>query len=99
MSPITYSQDAKSDLISIGRYLVDQAGHEIASVLLKRIRDRVEAIPSFPSSNPLVPEAGQSVRRLLVGRYLILYRVEVSTIVIVRVLHSSQSLSAALLSR
>ena len=96
---IIYSADAIADLASTARYLIYQAGDTIATATLKRMRRRIESLTLFPASNPLVPEAGANIRRVIVGSYLILYRVEESSIVVVRVLHTSRDVSAALMRR
>ncbi len=99
MRRLIYAEEAKADLTAIGRYIAEQAGYAIANDLLERIRLRIENIPQVPKSHPVVPELGPGLRRMIVDRYLILYRVDDSVIYIIRVLHSARDISATLMPR
>jgi plasmid stabilization system protein ParE len=99
MPPIVYSADAIADLAAIAHHLSTEVGLGVAAALLDRMRHRIGALASFPAYYPLVSEAGVDIRRTVVARYLVLYRMEISAIVVVRVLHTSRDVSAALMGR
>ena len=95
MSSIQYLPSAIADLdeifFQIGRENVDAADRMIG-----RIYSSAHRLADFPESAPLRPDIGKGVRSLVVGRYLLLYRVEGSRVEVVRVIHGSRDVTALL---
>ncbi len=97
MRSIVYAPEAQADLAAIGAYIAEQASETTAGRFLGRIRRTIEDMAHFPGSRPLVPELGADIRRLVVGRYLIFYRFDETTVFIVRVLHGARNITKKLI--
>jgi toxin ParE1/3/4 len=65
-----------------------------------RLTDRIAAatgrLADFPESGAPRPELGPGARSIIVGRYLILYRVGPDSVDILRVVHGARELGALL---
>lgn len=57
-----------------------------------RIVEATNRLSAFPDSGAPRPEIGSAVRSIVVGRYLVLYRVGPDSVDIVRVVHGAREL-------
>lgn len=63
---------------------------------VRLIVDTTDRLVEFPNSGPSRPELAPGARSLVVGRYLVLYRVGPDSVDIVRVVHGARELSRLL---
>ena len=83
---------AENDLIGIWRSIADHT--EIgANRFLKLLDTRMDSLNDFPNRGANRPEFGLSVRILVEGRYVIIYRKIRSKVEILRVVHGSMDLA------
>jgi toxin ParE1/3/4 len=57
-----------------------------------RIADATDRLTDYPESGTPHPELGPGIRSLVVGRYVVLYRVGPDSVDIVRVVHGAREL-------
>jgi toxin ParE1/3/4 len=67
-----------------------------AERLVSRIFDAAKSLARFPEKGPRRPEIGEAARSLVVGRYLILYRVGPDSVDILRIVHGARDLGGLL---
>ena len=65
---------------------------EAADRLTGRIAEATERLTDFPESGTPRPELGPGIRSLVVGRYLVLYRVGADSVDVVRIVHGAREL-------
>lgn len=94
MAQVTFSPEARGDLLEIVDYLLKIAGRHTARKYDARIKRVIENLEDFPEIGPLRPEAGAGVRMLVVRPYLILYSQEPHTgeVLILRILHGARNI-------
>ncbi|WP_406650256.1 type II toxin-antitoxin system RelE/ParE family toxin [Marinoscillum sp.] len=94
MVKINWTQQAKSDLISIGEY-IGQNSKKYARIQIHRIRERTRQLREHPNSGREVPELeNPRIRELILGNYRIIYCiVSDKRIDILTVHHSARLLS------
>ncbi len=71
---------------------VARDNEDAASRLLQRIVEATDRLTDFPESGTPRPELGRGVRSVVVGNYVVLYRVAPDAIEIVRVVHGARDL-------
>lgn len=84
---------AEDDLIDIWLYIAAE-NPDAADRLLDRIERRTQLLATQPFAGPARDDLDSGVRQLVVGNYLMFYRVENDTILILRVLHGKRDLAA-----
>ena len=93
MAGITRSPRAGADLDDIWLHIaLDNPG--AADRLIDRIVRRIQDLEDHPRLGPARPEISPEARMLIVGDYLVLYKVEGSDVIIVRVVHGARDLAA-----
>ena len=91
MLPIIRTSDAEEDLIAIWQY-VARDSEAAADRLLDRIESRWQQLAVYPSSGCSRDDIAPG--HLIVGEYLIFYRVGDDAIEILRVLHGRRKIEA-----
>jgi plasmid stabilization system protein ParE len=94
---ITYTEMARADLITIGERVRDVAGDDTAARFIERIIATAESLVIRPHRQRIRSELGDHVRALGYRKYLVFYTVVDTTVIILRVLHSSQDITRKLL--
>lgn len=91
MMRVRFSPSAKADLAAI-RSFISQDNPAAAARLIRLIRRRVkESIAAFPEIGESCDQLAPDLRRLVVGNYVIFYRVATS-VEIARVLHGARDI-------
>lgn len=92
MAKIVWTKSSLNDLKLIFEYIsVDS--HFYASRFVNRLVDRVEQLIIFPESGRIVPEKEDlSIRELIEGNYRIFYRLQKSSVTILRIHHSARNI-------
>jgi len=91
--PIVRSTRAEDDLIAIWLH-VGSDSEAAADRLLDRIEARWQQLATYPYSGAPRDDIAPGIRHLIVGEYLILYRVGEDAIEILRVLHGRRNIGA-----
>ena len=91
--PIVRSTRAADDLIAIWLH-VGSDSEAAADRLLDRIEARWQQLATYPYSGAPRDDIAPGIRHLIVGEYLILYRVGEDAIEILRVLHGRRNIGA-----
>ena len=93
MTNIRRTAFAESDLIGIWLYIAAESP-TAADRLLDRIERRTQLLATQPFSGVARPDLGSDLREVVVGNYLMFYRVEGGEIVILRVLNGKRDLTS-----
>ncbi|MFO1127230.1 MAG: type II toxin-antitoxin system RelE/ParE family toxin [Rhodospirillales bacterium] len=93
---IHFSQPALTDLVDIVSYTASAWGEAQAEAYIAVLQSAIERAARQPKSAPLKRLQGRALRVLAVRRHLIFYREEAEGILVVRVLHASRDVQAAL---
>jgi toxin ParE1/3/4 len=88
---LTRTERAEEDLIDIWVNIA-RDNKKAADSLLDRIDSVCRSLAAFPELGPARPDLAPDFRYMIVGRYLILYRIIVEGVEIVRVLHGARHL-------
>lgn len=91
--PIVRNTRTEDDLIAIWLH-VARDSEAAADRLLDRIEARWQQLATYPHSGAARDDIAPGIRHLIVGEYLILYRVREDAIEIVRVLHGRRKIDA-----
>jgi plasmid stabilization system protein ParE len=94
---LRYSRKFETDLEAIGDYLEREAGAQVAEALVRRIRTVSRDLLTHPQAFPIWqvrPDLG--LRRRVVGRYLIFYRVVGDVIELARIVHGARDIEGVL---
>jgi toxin ParE1/3/4 len=93
---IHLTPQARADLDSIWRYVLEQSGEELATQTVDAITDKFALFARFPNIGRRF-DAGLRyvVRTFPIDRYVIFYSVRPGKIGILRVIHGSRNLPAA----
>ena len=67
-----------------------------ATRMIERLAAGVARLADFPESGRARPEIGMGARSIVVGRYLVLYRVNGEYVDIVRVIHGAREITGLL---
>lgn len=95
MKPVDILPEARRDLDDIFDYIaLDNA--DAATRTLNRIYQAASRLQLFPESGRERPEVGEGARSILVGRYLLFYRVGRDNLEVARVIHGSRDLAGLL---
>jgi toxin ParE1/3/4 len=90
---LVWTEPALSDLECIRDYIKRDSEY-YADRFVERIIEAVEGLKKFPEMGRWVPETeGENIRELLFHNYLIIYRVETDSILILTVIHSARDLA------
>jgi plasmid stabilization system protein ParE len=94
MLRVTFSPEARRDLIEITDYLCSVASPGIARKYQIRIQLAIDGLRDIPSAGPPRREFGSHVRMLIVRPYLIFYESlpEAEDISILRILHGARDI-------
>lgn len=93
MAKITRSRRAKSDVLSIGRYIAEQSqSRATAYRFLDRIDEKIKFLARHPMAGEARPDLAANVRMFPVGNYVIFYRPADDGIEVLRVLHGSRDI-------
>lgn len=96
MAEVSISSAARSDLLSIDDYGIEQFGEEAADALNAGFERAFSQLAEFPRSAPERPEYGENIRCWMHLGYRVLYQLEGDTVVVVRILHHSRDVGKAL---
>ena len=91
MKPVFILPSADADLGEIYEWIASD-NPAAAERLVTRLATSARNLAAFPERGAPRPELGVEVRSLVVGRYLILYRVEPERVDIVRFVHGAREL-------
>jgi toxin ParE1/3/4 len=61
---------------------------------VRELRERANRVGDFPHAGPPRPKWGESIRIIVYGKYLIVYRVRDDAVQILRVVHGARDLDA-----
>jgi toxin ParE1/3/4 len=89
---VTRTSRAEDDLIEIWLY-VAQDSPVAADRLLDRIDARLQQLSLMPLSGPSRHDLLPGLRHLVIGNFLVFYRVEETGVVIVRVMHGRRDIT------
>lgn len=95
MKPVNITPAADRDADEIFAFIATDnplAGEE----LVQRIFAAAKRLSQFPESGRARPELGAGARTIVVGRYLLLYRVGPDSVDIMRIVHGARELSGLL---
>ena len=92
--PVIMSNRAAADLEQIAAYIAGKAPAR-GTAFVDRLLVRCQAIGSFPRAERARPELG-GVRIVTFERYLIVYAIRATDVVIARILHGARDTGAAL---
>jgi toxin ParE1/3/4 len=96
---IVVSAAALKDIDSILEYLTNEAGQRVAGRYRQELLRLFALLRDQPELGAPRPKLGRDVRLSVVAPYLVLYRYVGGTATILRVLHGSRNIGAALLRR
>ena len=91
---IILSDILNEDLADIYDYGIDTFGKDLAELFIGTIYQRIYELPLLYLLNPecrQLQTKTQLYRNIILGKYLIIYRVRASKIEVLRALHSSQN--------
>jgi toxin ParE1/3/4 len=83
---------AESDLEAIGDYIARDNPRKAAETVL-RIIEEIESLDTFPERHPVREHLPEGHRFLIVGTYLVVYRVDEANVYIVRAVHGSRDMT------
>jgi addiction module RelE/StbE family toxin len=91
---IVWTRKALYDLKDIFDY-IDKDSHQYAVLTTEQILNKVQILVTAPLAGKIVPEfSSPDLRELIFKSYRIIYKLESTSIAIVRVYHSSRLLSS-----
>jgi toxin ParE1/3/4 len=93
VSTLRWTEQAANDLASIHEYIARDSPR-YAQLVVERLVERAEEIPSFPKAGRIVPELGrEDIREVLSGSYRIVYWVDDDVQHVLTVFRSSRVFS------
>lgn len=95
MKPVLIRPSADADMDGIFAWIA-RDDPRAAERLIQRIFEVAKRLARFPESGTPRPELGPNARSIVVGRYLILYRIGPDCVDIVRVVHGARELGPLL---
>ena len=95
MKPVLIRPSADADADEIFNWIArdDPAA---AERLVRRIFEAARRLANFPESGTPRPELGPEARSIVVGKYVVLYRVGPDSVDILRIVHGARELGALL---
>jgi toxin ParE1/3/4 len=82
-----YSQPARADIASIHQYSAKNWGIQQAEIYTKSMRHQIGHLTAFPELGRAIDSSDTPTRVLNFRSYVIYYRITVSTIDIIRIVH------------
>ena len=95
MKPVLIRPSADRDMDEIFAWIAREDAMA-AERLVRRIFEAARSLRDFPERGAPHPEIGPDARALLVGRYLVLYRVGPDSVDILRIVHGARELTGLL---
>jgi len=86
---VIFTRSAEDDLDAIAEFIArdnPRAAHE----WIATIKDRIDSLSSHPERNRRRPQLGRGYRILVVGTYLVVYRIERDSVYVMRVFQGSR---------
>lgn len=93
---LEFTDAARSDLIHLRRYSLQQFGKDAADRYVDQIKSAFAMLAEMPLAGRAEPGAGASVRCYSKKRHRVFYRVEGERVTILRVLHHARDISQVL---
>ena len=96
---VEIARTAERDIIGIYEY-IERRSPERAVKWFTEIERQAQTLSQYPARCPVIPEAddiGVEYRHLIWGDYRTVFRIEGSTVYVVRVIHGAQLLDASVL--
>ncbi|MEI9849574.1 MAG: type II toxin-antitoxin system RelE/ParE family toxin [Sphingomonas sp.] len=94
---VQFGEAAAADLIALHRWIEDGAGMAIADAYLERLHARCLSLSAFPNRGTPRDDLGGGLRSLSFERSLVIfYRVERSSVTILRVVSGARELGGLL---
>jgi len=93
---LEFSDAARSDLIAMRQYGLDEFGREIADLYVDDIESVFRLLQDRPHAGQAQPDLGRNMRCFSKRRHRIFYRLEQDTVMIVRVVHHAMDAGRAL---
>ena len=84
---------AYEDIAEIAEHLKRAASVRVASEMVERILDKIDLLAATPYLGPLHHDpvlAQHGYRKLIVGRYIVVYRVDDDVATVLRVFHGAR---------
>jgi len=91
--PIVIAAEAETDLVEIWAYLAERSPRR-AQHLLQEIQHQCQLLAQMPEMGRKREELAPGLRSFVVGRYVILYRIQINYLEIVRVVSGYRDLDA-----
>ena len=88
---VIITEEAESNLEAIGDYIALD-NPEKAKETVDRILSHIEALADFPRRYRVREDLGRDRRMLIVGNYLVVYRIEGDTVYVQRVCEGSRDI-------
>jgi addiction module RelE/StbE family toxin len=86
---LAFAAEAKLDLLRIGDWIARDNPRR-AVTFIEEIEARCRSLPAMPKAYQLMPRHEASgIRRIVHGNYLIFYRIEEKSVVVLRILHGA----------
>lgn len=89
MPRLILTDQALEDLASVWSYIA-RDDPDAATRLIERIESATHRLEKYPWLGEVDPRVGEYRRRLIVGNYLVYYRVENESVIVLRVYHSAR---------
>lgn len=90
MYRVRYSRLAVHDLTEIADYLEREADQRVARLVLQRIRLKLRSLERDAHRYRERNELGNGRRAVLIGAYIAFYRIDGSTVYVLRILHGAR---------
>ena len=96
MAEVHFTDSAELDLEEIGDHIAIESPPS-AQRLVRNLRQACTKLSYSPNRYSNVPRfEGRGLRRIVVGQYLIIFRVEADRIMVLRILHGARDYEAIL---
>ncbi|MDX2222681.1 MAG: type II toxin-antitoxin system RelE/ParE family toxin [Rhodospirillaceae bacterium] len=98
MARVYVSSAARDDLAEIAAYLIEHAGETVAEQLIGRLVEATSSLESNPRLGRARDEFGPDLRSLVIGDYVVFYRLIAkkshgTEVEIARVIHGARDIS------
>ncbi len=94
---VRYTASAIRDLAEIADYLDEEAGVQISTSVIKRIRRQVETLKRDAHRYRERLDLGPGCRALLIGSYVAIYKFDGGEAFVLRVLHGARNITPEML--
>ena len=92
---VVFSRAAEHDLEEIADYIAQGNPHKASETVL-RIVTKTEQLATFPERHPLKEDLPAGHRFLIVGNYIVVYRIDADYVYAVRVVEGSRDIKRLL---